>query len=387
MTKKNLNEVPELDSMLDSVATNSIEVVDGVAKDSFDEVDDPIVDHSVKDDEFDATVENSADGQDASDAKNSSGSSPKSAKKKKKKIFDANPDTEYRPRDADIKWQQVKNYKSTATLCKGEIISIEPREEGELNDVIVSFNDMDVIIPGAEMGVTLTEAEKQLEPKKLVVVINKILSRMLGAKIDFIIKDCGVKNGVPYIYGSRKTAMMRLRATYRTEENGVYRINEGDVIRNARVIGAGFSSMRVEAFGVEMDIMKNEISYEWVNNIRDKYPVGSTCNIYIEKIEDRLDPENITIKASIKKTEKNLILRNMARIKIEGRYKAEVISISKRYIYLFIPTHGVRAAAMKVTYPSDFPNVGDIVAFVAQKKYDDAGIVLGNVASILVHKQ
>lgn len=102
---------------------------------------------------------------------------------------------------------------------------------------------------------------------------NQILSAMMGAEIDFIVR--GIDNKTRSIVASRREAMLKKRQTFYldTDQNGMYRIYDGRLVQ-ARVTAVAEKVIRIEAFGVECPIMARDLAWDWMGDAHERFSVG-----------------------------------------------------------------------------------------------------------------
>lgn len=104
----------------------------------------------------------------------------------------------------------------------------------------------------------------------MIVRQHKLLSRMLGAEIDFVVK--GIDSKTRSVVASRKEAMLKKRKIFYmdTDDAGEYRIYDGRIVQ-ARIIAVSEKAVRIEAFGVETTVMARDLSWDWIGDARERF--------------------------------------------------------------------------------------------------------------------
>ena len=107
--------------------------------------------------------------------------------------------------------------------------------------IVIPLKEMRMELPNHITGYAYTEWLDQQ---------HKILSNMLGAEIDFVVK--GIDSKTRSVVASRRDAMLKKRQIFYMDPdaNSEYRVREGRVAQ-ARIISVADKSIRVELFGVE----------------------------------------------------------------------------------------------------------------------------------------
>ena len=136
-------------------------------------------------------------------------------------------------------------------MCSSDL-GVEQTPSG-ITVVVLDYKGFRVAIPLKEMMLYSGPVPHGAKYKPFMERMNGILSTMLTAEIDFIVR--GLNHNERSAVASRKAAMLRKRQTFYldTNEDGEPLVYEGRVVQ-ARVIGVAEKSLRVDVFGVECTI-------------------------------------------------------------------------------------------------------------------------------------
>lgn len=234
-----------------------------------------------------------------------------------------------------------------------------------------------VIIPLKEMVMGYQNNLTGEEYTAMIVRQHKLLSRMLGAEIDFIVK--GIDSKTRSVVASRKEAMLKKRKIfYMDTDAGEYRIYDGRIIQ-ARVIATAEKAIRIEAFGVETSIMARDLSWDWIGDARDRFSVGDQVLVRILSVS-REDIEHISIKADLRSVSDNR-QDNLRLCRVQSKYAGTITDVHKGVVYIRL-TNGVNAIAHSC-YDRRRPGKKDNVSFVVTGIDEDRGVALGIITRII----
>lgn len=279
---------------------------------------------------------------------------------------------------AEIAWHEIHNAYRTRRILTGMLGGIE--EMGSGNTVaVVEYKGYRVIIPIKEMGVLKSNNNTPEYHKEFILRQQKLLSSMLGAEIDFIVK--GIDSKTRSVVASRKDAMLKKRQTFymETDANGAYKIYDGRIVQ-ARVIAVAEKAIRIEAFGVECSIVSRDLSWDWLGDAHDRYSIGDEILVRIQSV-NREDTNNISIKADVKSvTEKNN-RPNLSLCRVQGKYAGKVTDVHKGVVYVRL-TNGINAIAHSCL-DRRMPAKKDDVSFAVTAIEEERGIVIGIITRII----
>ena len=227
---------------------------------------------------------------------------------------------------ADTAWHEIHNAYRTRRILTGMLGGIEQMDNGK-TIAIVEYKGFRVVIPLKEMVVHFPNQASGDEYRDQVVRHHKLLSNMLGAEIDFVVK--GIDSKTRSIVASRKEAMLKKRQIFYmdTDASGTYRIYDGRIVQ-ARVIAVAQIAIRVEAIGVECSIMAIYLSWDWIGDAHDRFSVGDQTLIRILSVK-RENIDELSIKADIKSVSENTNRDNLQKCRIQSKYAGKVTDVHK----------------------------------------------------------
>ena len=276
----------------------------------------------------------------------------------------------------DTIWHELQNAYRTRKILTGTLGGIEKMEGGG-TIAVVYYKEMRVVIPLAEMMINLVE-DAAHDYGELVQRQNKILGNMLGCEIDFIIK--GLDNASRSVVASRKDAMYKKRQIfYLPDANGNSRVCEDRIVQ-ARVIAVAEKVVRVEIFGTECSILARDLSWDWMGDATERFPVGEQILVRILRVKLH-SLEDISVKADVKSVNGNTSKENLSKCKIQGKYAGTVTDIHKGTV--FVRLHiGVNAVAHSC-YDNRLPGKKDEVSFVVTRIDSDRNVAVGLISRII----
>jgi len=273
-------------------------------------------------------------------------------------------------------WLDLKAAMKSKKILSGRLEGIENTSTGT-PIAVVYYKDIRVVIPATEMMIDINEYEDQSR-LELNNRYSQILSRTMGADIDFII--VGIDKKLNSVVASRNEAMYKKRQQfYLNEIEGKPRIRVGRKVE-ARVIAVGDKVMRIEIFGVETTISAKDAAWEWIEDLRDYYTVGDRIFVKIMELEAR-DINNIRVVASIKEATENPAKENIKKCVVQGKYIGKVTGIDSNAIFVRLNV-GVNAIAHTV-HDRKIPCRKDEVSFVVTKIDEEKGVAIGIISKVL----
>ena len=183
-------------------------------------------------------------------------------------------------------------------ILTGKLEGVESSEAGDPRAVL-RYGSFKVLIPSFEM-MEPPEDMRGMNPNE---VMRYLISKRLGAEIDFIVK--GIDQDAGVVVASRNEAMtVRRRQFYFGQDREGNNILYEGAVAEARVTSVIRSGIFVELFGVETYIPATEVSYQRILDCGKLYAVGQKVLVKILNI-DRSQPKRIQVSVSIKQTKKN----------------------------------------------------------------------------------
>lgn len=232
--------------------------------------------------------------------------------------------------------QDIYASRQSGKILTGELSSIENFKQKSGNLVpcgIVYYGDMKVLIPVSDMNVSRPDI--------------KVVKSMIGATIDFVIKELSVKTKLAS--GSRKVAMEIKRSV----ELPKHKI--GDRIW-VRITGIGLNHAIVEALGVETIVAKEYVDWGYFQNISDVVQIGDVRPALIKD----LDINKATIIVSLKEGSEDPYEKNVASLE-KGSLNLAVVTGIQEFGVFFEIKHkkGVNALCPFPKWKNFNPQIGD----------------------------
>lgn len=192
----------------------------------------------------------------------------------------------------------LESFKSGKVMT-GIIQGVERTTDDNQPFAVIYHGAFKIIIPASELIDEPTDY-RGLRPKD---VQHYLLTKRLGAEIDFIVKGVETKNNLAV--ASRKEAMRAKRKAYYyghdREGNNLLYVG---ICAEARVVSVIRSGIFVDVFGVETFIALKELSYQRVVDASQYYQSGQRILVKILDI-DKTDRNDIKVKVSVKQAAEN----------------------------------------------------------------------------------
>ncbi len=236
-----------------------------------------------------------------------------------------------------------------------------------------------IVIPLKEMTVKLPNQLSGDDYAQMVTRQNKLISKMLGAEIDFVVK--GIDSKTRTVVASRKEAMLKKRQLFymETDNTGAYRIYDGRIIQ-ARIVAVAEKAIRIEAFGVETSIMARDLAWDWIGDAHDRFSVGDQILVRVLDVK-RDNIEDISIRADAKSVSDNTSQDNLRKCRVQSKYAGKVTDVHKGVVYVRL-TNGVNAIAHSC-YDRRMPGKKDDVSFAVTRIDQDRGVAVGIITRII----
>ena len=217
----------------------------------------------------------------------------------------------------------------TKRILTGTIQGIErPADHPSRSLAVIYHGDIKVIIP-AEEAVEPPEDFRGRLPED---VLHYMVTKRLGAEVDYIIKGIDAKAGVAV--GSRLEAMSAKRRAYYfgTDRDGNNLLYEG-ICAEARVVSVIRAGIFVDLFGLEVYIPLRELSYQRMLDAQDSFQPGQRILVKILSIE-RSDRTRIRVSASIKQAGENPYEKALRRYSVGNRYVGTVSMVDMNGVFV-----------------------------------------------------
>lgn len=279
---------------------------------------------------------------------------------------------------AEIAWHEIHNAYRTRRILTGVFGGIEQFEGGR-TVCVVEYKGYRIVIPFKEMNVAQTNKLSDEDFEDHIVRQQKLLSNMLGAEIDFIVK--GIDSKTRSVVASRRDAMLKKRKTFymETDGNGEYMVYEGRIVQ-VRVVAVAEKAIRIEAFGVECSVMAKDLSWDWLGDARDRYSVGDEILVRIQEV-NRESIDGLSIKVDVKSVSEKHKRPDLSLCRIQSKYAGRVTDIYKGIVYIRL-TNGINAIAHSCL-DRRMPAKKDEVSFAVTSIDEERGVALGVITRII----
>lgn len=273
------------------------------------------------------------------------------------------------PEDSDdVKWNFLAGAARRRAILTGVVSGLEAMNTIE-PICVVDYEGVRIVIPGSEMFAETLNEDGTLSREQRI-----LLSRMLGAKVDFILAGVNLKERAAV--ASRSAALLQHQAKY--YKSG--RVKPGIRIA-ARVIAVGNNRITVEACGVDTTISANALTWEWFPDVAAVYAAGE---IVVARVLDvSADPETGLYRAqlSVKAATENPDLPALRKLVPGSIYFGTVTGVHDRLI--FVRLQAGANAKTKLFYSKDIPSKFDTVAFQVKSIDEENGVVYGLITRII----
>ena len=278
----------------------------------------------------------------------------------------------------EIIWHEIKTSHVTGRILTGILSGVEQTPSG-ITVVVLDYKGFRIAIPLKEMMLYSGPVPHGAKYKPFMERMNGILSTMLTAEIDFIVR--GLSHNERSAVASRKAAMLRKRQTFYldTNEDGEPLVYEGRVVQ-ARVIGVAEKSLRVDVFGVECTIFARDLSNTWFGDAHEYYSVGDRVLVRVLTI-DRSDINRISITADIRSVLSDANQSNLDKCVLQGKYAGRVTDVRHGVVFIRL-NNGVNAIA-HTCYDRRMPGKKDTVSFAVTRLDEERGIAVGIITRII----
>lgn len=278
----------------------------------------------------------------------------------------------------DIIWHEIHNAYRTRKILTGQLGGVEQMENNK-TIVIVDYKGFRIVIPLKEMMIQTNAGVSGKAYEEFMTRKNKLLSKMLGAEIDFIVR--GIDSKTRAVVASRREAMLKKRQTFYMDldANGVHRIHEGRLVQ-ARVIAVAEKGIRVEIFGVECSIVAKDLAWYWIGDAREYYSIGDNVLVRIQSVQ-RDSLETIKVTADVRSVTQDNTLENLKKCKVQSKYAGRVTDIHKGVVFIRL-SNGVNAIAHSC-YDFRTPGKKDDVSFVVTRLDEEHGVAVGIITRVI----
>lgn len=279
-------------------------------------------------------------------------------------------------RDAeDEAWHELVNAYRTRKILAASLSGIE-RLEGGWVVAVVYYKGYRILIPMEEMMINLEgDGRENSDPLNRQT---RLANNMLGAEIDFIIRDLDEKSGS--VAASRKEAMLRKRQQfYFSQQDAAPMIVPGRIVE-ARVIAVAPKAVRLEVFGVECSLKARDMTWEWLSDANERFATGNVVSVVVKSVAGST-ADSLKIEVSAKEAKANVNKENLLRLRRQGKYVGRVTDVYKGTYFICLNCR-VNAVAHSCNTAS-LPGQGDEVGFLVTRINEEREVAEGIITRII----
>lgn len=217
----------------------------------------------------------------------------------------------------------------TGRILSGTIQGVERPEDNPSRSLAVIYHgEFKVIIPAEEA----VEPPSDLRGRPVEDVLHYMLTKRLGAEVDYIVKGIDPKSGLAV--GSRLEAMRAKRKEFYlgTDRDGNNLLYAG-VCAEARIVSVIRAGIFVDLFGLEIYIPLRELSYQRWMDASGYFQPGQRILVKVLDV-DRSDRNNIKATASVKQAGENPYERALRRYSVGNRYVGTVSMVDTNGVFV-----------------------------------------------------
>ena len=202
------------------------------------------------------------------------------------------------------------------------------KDNEDVSFAVLYHGEFKVIIPASE----LVDAPEDLRNRSLGDVMHYMITKRLGAEVDYIVKGIDQETGIAA--ASRLEAMAQKRKQYYfgTDRDGNNLLYDG-ICAESRVVSVIRAGVFVDIFGVEAYIPLRELSYQRWIDATSHYQPGQRVLVRILEI-NRTDRNKIKVSASVKQAGENPYEKALRRYVIGSRYVGTVSVVDTTGVFV-----------------------------------------------------
>ncbi len=278
----------------------------------------------------------------------------------------------------ELVWYELRNSYITHRVLTGTLSGVEQMANNR-NVAVLDFKGQRILIPLKEMMVRLPQQYEGETKEQRTVRKIRLLSAMLGAQIDFLVRGMEPKSRT--VVASRKDAILRRRQTFYFDitATGKTHIYEGRIVQ-ARILSVTEKSIWVDIFGVECPILARDLSKHWIGDLRDHYCVGDTVLVRVTHLEGETC-ETLKINADARSLTQDNYDEILQQCKVQSTYAAEVTDVRHGAVFLRL-SNGANAIA-HTCMDRRMPGKKDQVSFVVTRIDMERGFAYGLISRII----
>ena len=216
----------------------------------------------------------------------------------------------------------------TGRILTGTIQGVEQASDNSVSYAVIYHGVFKVIVPAAEA----VETPEDLRGRPLEEVLHYLLTKRLGAEVDYIVK--GIDKDANVAIASRLDAMKSKRKQFYlgTDRDGNNLIYPG-LCAEARVVSAIRAGIFVDLFGLEIYIPLRELSYQRLMDAAGYFQPGQRILVKVLDV-DRSDKNNIKASASVKQAGENPYEKALRMYTVGNRYVGSVSMVDTNGVFV-----------------------------------------------------
>ena len=217
----------------------------------------------------------------------------------------------------------------TGKRLTGTIQGVERSKDSPGRSLAVLYHgDYKVIIPAEEA----VEQPDDLRGRDLSDVLHYLLTKRLGAEVDYVIKGVDAKAGIAV--GSRLDAMRSRQKEYYfgVDRDGNYLLYAG-ICAEARVVSVIRAGIFIDLFGLEIYIPLRELSYQRWMDAAAYFQPGERVLVKVLSV-DRSDKRKLKVTASVKQASENPYEKALRKYSVGNRYVGMVSMVDENGVFV-----------------------------------------------------
>lgn len=217
----------------------------------------------------------------------------------------------------------------TGRILTGTIQGVErPADHPSRSLAVIYHGEFKVMIPAEEAVEPPADYRGRLPED----VLHYMLTKRLGAEVDYIIKGIDPKSGLAV--ASRLEAMKAKRKAYYlgTDREGNNLLYSG-VCAEARIVSVIRAGIFVDLFGLEIYIPLRELSYQRWMDAAAYFQPGQRILVKVLEV-DRSDRNQIKATASVKQAGENPYEKALRRYSVGNRYVGTVSMVDTNGVFV-----------------------------------------------------
>lgn len=252
----------------------------------------------------------------------------KRARRKSVLSIDERPSVETEEEKAQSDLIDLLESLKTGRILTGTIQGVEQASDNSVSYAVIYHGVFKVIVPAAEA----VETPEDLRGRPLEEVLHYLLTKRLGAEVDYIVK--GIDKDANVAIASRLDAMKSKRKQFYlgTDRDGNNLIYPG-LCAEARVVSAIRAGIFVDLFGLEIYIPLRELSYQRMMDASGYFRPGQRILVRVLDV-DRTDRNNIKASASVKQAGENPYEKALRMYTVGNRYVGSVSMVDTNGVFV-----------------------------------------------------